>query len=52
MLLLVKIWLYGLKGLTRMAVFRLKRLFSAANTSKKKADFDPGPSPTANMDLP
>jgi hypothetical protein len=52
MLLLVKILLNIPKGLSRKVSFSSKkRPFSAANISKKKADFDPRPPPMENMSL-
>jgi hypothetical protein len=49
MILLEKILLNRPKGLSRNGDFSSKkRLFSAA---KKKADFDPRPSPMENMNL-
>jgi hypothetical protein len=52
MILLVKILLNIPKGLSRNGGFSSKkRLFSAANISKKKADFDLRPPPMENMNL-
>jgi hypothetical protein len=52
MILLVKILLNIPKGLSRNGGFSSKkRPFSAANISKKKADFGPRPPPMENMDL-
>jgi hypothetical protein len=40
------------KGLSRNGGFSFeKRLFSEANISRSKADFDPRPTPMENMDL-
>jgi hypothetical protein len=52
MILMVKILLSNPKGLSRNGGFSSKkRPFSAANISKKKADFGPRPPPIENMDL-
>jgi hypothetical protein len=52
MILLVKFLLNIPKGLSRNGGFSSKkRPFSAANISKKKADFAPKPPPMRNMDL-
>jgi hypothetical protein len=52
MILLVKILLNIPKGLSGKGGFSSKRRpFSAANISKKKADFVPRPPPMENMDL-
>jgi hypothetical protein len=52
MILLVKFLLNRPKGLSRNGGFSSeKRPFSAANISKKKADFGPRPPPMENMNL-
>jgi hypothetical protein len=51
-MLLVKKWLDNSQGLSSYGGFSFeKRLFSEANISRSKADFDPRPPPMENMDL-
>jgi hypothetical protein len=52
MLLLVKILLDNLKGLSGNGDFSFKkRLFLTVIFSRRQADFDPGPSPIENLNL-
>ncbi len=48
----MKIWMVNSQGLSSYGGFSFKkRLFSEANISRSKADFDPKPPPMENMDL-
>ncbi len=48
----MKNWLVDSQGLSSYGGFSFKkRLFSEANISRSKADFDPKPPPMENMDL-